>query len=455
MRIVNVFLVFILSASTVLANENVADEFNALEGFSDDAFEVVTTKEEPPSSEYENISLSGDLAFKTAYGVKSHKVDGVQYRGFNQAQTSFNLQLDAKLYESFKLRISGDAFYDAIYDLHLNTNYNDDILDAYKTQVRFNEVYIQGSLLDNLDMKLGRQIVIWGKSDSIRITDVINPLDNRLPGLTDIEDLRLPTTMLKLDYYLGDWEFSAMAIAENRIMTEAPPRSEFFNVDGIFKNAPTPFFELEKPDNSWENMQYAFAANGIFSGWDLSFYAADVLDQKWHIENNKRVISKVKMTGSALNIAYGSWLIKSELAYLSGVRYNTTKDAKNRLDTLFGLDFMGLKNTVISIEVANRHIFGYEKQMGGFSDYLEKNEMQSAIRYTQNFLNDTLDVSALLNIFGSSWEKGGFARAWLEYDVMDALNAEFGYVEYIGGDKPFFEINKDNDRLFANIKYSF
>jgi hypothetical protein len=261
--------------------------------------------------------------------------------------------------------------------------------------------------------------------------------------------------MLKLDYYVGDWELSAMAIAESRIMIEAPPRSEFFNVDGIFNTAPTPFFELEKPDNSWENMQYAFAANGIFSGWDLSFYAADVLDQKWHIKNKKRVLSKVKMAGSALNIAYGSWLFKSEVAYINGVRYNSTQDDKNRLDALVGFDYMGLKNTTISLEIANRHVFDYETKMQGAMDFIERNEMQTALRYTQNFLNDTLDISALLNMFGTSWEKGGFARVWLEYDVMDALNTEFGYVEYIGGDRVFLELNKDNDRLFANIKYSF
>lgn len=476
-KLFSLFILLLLSYSAVYA-ENVDDdlagfgddvsaqleEFDELDGFSEDAFSSDIDITQEQINEKSNIKLSGDIAFKTAYGIKEHEVQGVDYQGFNQAQTSVYLQFDTKLYDRFKVRISGDTFYDAIYDLHPNTNYSDDVLDAYKTQIRFDDVYIQGSLLNNLDMKLGRQIVIWGKSDSIRITDVINPLDNRLPGLTDIEDLRLPTTMLKLDYYLGDWEFSAMAIAESRIMIEAPPRSEFFNVDGLFAGAPDPFLELVEPDNSFDNMQYAFAANGIFSGWDLSFYAADVLDQKWHFDKElgsvplsdmNRVVSKVKMAGSALNIAYGSWLLKGEVAYLNGVRYNSTTDAKNRLDALLGFDYMGFKDTVISVEVANRHIYDYESQMEVQVDYVEKDELQTALRYTKNFLNDTLDFSTLLTMFGDSWQNGGFGRIWFEYDIVDALNAEFGYVEYIGGDKPFLDINKDNDRFFANIKYSF
>jgi len=467
-KLFKLFISLVFSVSTLYAQadleddlagfdtigEKVTEEFSELDGFEDDTLLTLEDQKEL-KDEPSKIKLSGDLAFKTAYSIKEHKVDGVDYRGFNQAQTSLYVQLDTKLNDNFKLRMSTDLFYDAIYDLHPNTNYNDDILDAYKTQVRLDDVYIQGSLLNNLDIKLGRQIVIWGKSDSIRITDVINPLDNRLPGLTDIEDLRLPTTMLKLDYYVGDWEISAMAIGESRIMIEAPARSEFFNVDALFSGAPNPFLELEEPDNSVDNMQYAFAANGIFSGWDLSFYAADVLDQKWHIENNKRVVSKVKMAGSALNIAYGNWLLKTEAAYLNGIRYNSTIDSKNRLDLLVGFDYMGFRDATISVEVSNRHIYDYEIQMQSGMDYVDQDEMQTALRYTKNFLNDTLDISVLLSMFGSSWENGGFSRLWFEYDIMDALNTEFGYVEYIGGDKPFLEINKDNDRLFASLKYSF
>lgn len=467
----NILLALILSVSILHASEDIEDalsgfdttqEFDPLEGFGDEI--SIVEPEIKPKEKKSDTKLGGDIAFKTAYGIKEHSVDGVNYKGFNQAQSSLYLQLDSKLGDNFKLRVSGDVFYDSIYDIYTDKEYNDDTLDSYQTQARFDDVYVQGSLLDDLDMKLGRQIVIWGKSDSLRITDVINPLDNRQPGLTDIEDLRLPTSMLKLDYYAGDWELSAMAIAESRIMIEAAPRGEFFNVDVLSNNVPNPFLELEEPDSSVDNMQYAFAANGIFSGWDLSFYAADVLDQKWHFDKElgsvplssmKRVVSKIKMAGSALNIAYGSWLLKTEMAYLDGVKYNSTSKDKNRLDALIGFDYMGFKNTTISVEVANRHIFDHESQMKANMDFVEEDELQTALRYNQNFMNDTLDFSVLLSMFGESFQNGGFGRIWCEYDIIDALNTEFGYVEYIGGDKPFLEMNKDNDRLFANIKYSF
>ena len=183
------------------ATEEVPQESSDLEGFTDessdlDGFEdsdISETLNATPEIQTKEamFSLSGDLAFKTAYGYRNHTVDSVEYSGFNQAQTSLYLQVDGKLSDNWKVRVSGDAFYDGIYSLHPNNDYNNDVIDTYETQLRLDNTYLQGRLTNSLDIKLGRQIVVWGKSDSIRVTDVINPLDNRLPGMTDIEDLRL------------------------------------------------------------------------------------------------------------------------------------------------------------------------------------------------------------------------------------------------------------------------
>ena len=490
--LLSVTLASLLASSSLLAEENldadlggfdteeVASEEDAdLEGFGDeeessdlDGFgdgEIIAVQETAPEVQKRELmfSLSGDLAFKTSYGYKDHEVkahqsdaQAIDYSGFNQAQTALYLQVDGKLSDNWKMRVGLDAYYDAIHNLHPSNNYNNDTLDTYKTQLMLTDAYVQGRLTNDIDLKVGRQIVVWGKSDSIRITDVINPLDNRLPGMTDIEDLRLSVGMAKFDYYIGQWNFSAMAIGESRVMLEAAPRSEFFPVDNIFPIAPEPFIELVTPNSSWDNMQYAFAANGIFSGWDLSFYGADVLSQKWHINplTQKREVHKVKMLGSAINVATGSWLLKSEIAYLSGVKYNSTTDKKSRLDALVGFDYMGIKDTVLSLEIANRHIFNYEEQMSELvakPDYVDENEVQTAIRTTRSFENDSINATALVSMFGSSWEYGGFARLWVEYDVMDALVANFGIVEYIDGDKPFTKAISDNDRVFADITYSF
>ena len=429
-------------------------------GFEDEA-QVALSQNDDTSTDSELKNFTGKLSFKTAYGYKGHSVSGVDFSGLNQAQTALYIQYDKKLSKNWKLRVSGDAFYDSIFDIN-SRNYNDDTINTYQSQFRLDDTYLEGSLLSSLDLKAGRQIVVWGKSDSIRVTDVINPLDNRLPAMTDIEDLRLSVGMLKFDYYIDKWNFSAMIIPESRIMLEAAPKSEFFPSDDILpssqgKAVPT----LQTPDSSFNNMQYALSANGVFSGWDLSFYGANVLDQRWHInkQTQKREVSKIEMLGSAINIATGSFLLKSEVALLNSLRYNSTSEEKRRLDTLIGFDYMGIKDTVLSLEVVNRHIFNHEVVMSSINapipDYTDEDEMQSAFRASRSFLNDTLDANFLISLFGKNFEYGGFARTWIKYDIADALSTNVGLVDYIGGDRPFTNAIKNNDRVFADITYSF
>lgn len=450
---------------------NANDSFDALDGFEEESItsspaqtQELQTEEEKP------YTLSGELSFKSSYGYRGHRVDGVEYEGVNQAQSALFLQLDYALNESWKLRASGDGFYDAYYELS-KKNFNQDVLDTYETQLRFDDLYLQGKLTQDLDLKIGRQRVVWGKSDSIRITDVINPLDNRLPGVTDIEDLRLSTAMAKLDYYFGNWNLSAMMIAESRIFIEPAPRGEFFPVDAIFPNAPRPFIELETPTDGiqdFDTMQYALAANGVFSGWDLSFYGADVLDSRWHVEgalaNAIRRVSKIKMLGSALNIASGSWLLKSEVAFLDDLRYNSTQEEKSRFDALIGFDYMGISDTVLSLEVANRHLFNHERQMsqkifGLVPDYVQEDEVQTAIRATHSLDNDRINLNLLVNMFGHHWQYGGFVRAWLEYDIADAVQMSVGVIDYMDtqniAQRPMSDAISDNDKIFADLSYSF
>ena len=451
---------FLSSLLSTLLLQNIAfadDSFDMdLDGF--DSEEMIDSEEDIQESVDEvqkssPLTVGGDIAFKTAYGYKEHKVDGVEYGGFNQAQISLSVNVEYKISDSWKLKVDADTYYDSVYALRTKTDFNDDVLESYETDIMIKDAYIEGSLTNSLDLKLGRQIVVWGKSDSIRITDVINPLDNRTPGMTDIEDLRLSVGMAKFDYYVGNWNISGMIIAENRVMIESAPRGEFFPVDTLFPSAKgKPFIELDTPSSSLENIEYALAFNGVFSGWDLSFYGADVLDQRWHINQvtKTREVSTIQMLGSAVNIATGSWLLKSEVAFLSGINYNQVTDEKNRLDMLIGFDYMGIKDTVLSLEVADRHIFDYENKINS-----EKDDIQTAVRITRSFSNDSIQLTVLRTMFGSSFKEGGFVRVWSEIDIMDGVTSNIGVVDYIGGDNIFMEAVKDNDRIFADISYSF
>ncbi|WP_317930661.1 DUF1302 family protein [Halioxenophilus sp. WMMB6] len=57
---------------------------------------------------------------------------------------------------------------------------------------------------DILSFRLGKQQVVWGKTDLFRVLDVINPVDYSRHNIYDeLEDIRIPQWMLKVDWRMG------------------------------------------------------------------------------------------------------------------------------------------------------------------------------------------------------------------------------------------------------------
>ena len=70
------------------------------------------------------------------------------------------------------------------------------------------ELYVDATILgkgDNeINLRLGKQQVIWGRTDLFRVLDVINPVDYSRHNIYDeLEDIRIPMWMLKADFRFG------------------------------------------------------------------------------------------------------------------------------------------------------------------------------------------------------------------------------------------------------------
>jgi hypothetical protein len=440
----------------------ITTEDDVLEGFDDDTKEAKA--EQPPELQKDEIkpsifSLNGDVELGASYNFAHDKPEGneTDWRGLSRLRTELNLELNAKFSSSWQARISGKGAYDFVYAIKGRDEFTDEVLDNYEKELELGETYIQGSLTKSLDVKIGRQIVVWGKSDSIRVTDVLNPLDIREPGLTDIEDLRLPVAMSKLDYYIGDWSLTGIAIHEIRFNKSPEYGSDFYPA-----SQPPPY--EDKPDSCLKNTEYAAAINGIFSGWDISFYWADYYNDMPHMElvsagpppQIEWKHARLKMFGAAFNAAMGNWLLKTEAAYIDGFEFfNSPGKEYSRIDVLAGIEYSGFKDTTVSMEAVNRHINDFDETLELPPAEAQEDEFQWVFRLTRTFLHDTLTLTLLASTYGPTSQDGAFQRVSAEYDVTDSIEIAGGVVLYQSGDLAMYRKIDDNDRLFFNIKYSF
>lgn len=366
--------------------------------------------------------------------------------GFSSLRSSLHLDYEHKFENNWRFKINATSYYDGIYDIR-KENYSKDELDAFHSEVRLFDAFLEGSIGENIDFKLGRQVVVWGRSDTIRITDILNPLDNRRLAIVDIEDLYLPIGMLKLDFFWNNWRITPIVKIE-----------QFSSLNPPFSSAFNPMQNPNIKEESYSDVSYALSASAEFSGWDMSFYAAKVRDDMGRIEfmpSPKRVRDKIEMLGSAFNVLSGSWLFKTELAYFNGLRYTNTEEKDfSRTDGLIGFEYNGIADTMIAYDFSLRHIHDYDHRLLNEFNVLEKDTYQQAFRVSSDFMHDRVHVNYLLTLFGSKLDKGGFQRAWVEYDIADALSMNIGVVDYMGG-SVLFDTIKESDMIFSDISYSF
>ena len=446
-----------------------------LEGFDEPAPapEKVAAEGEEPEKSF-GFSLSGAVSLGLTYNFAHDGPvwGGTDYRGLSRFRPRIDLEGDVRISRLWKAKVNGHGFYDLSYSLNGRGNYTRNMLDVNEEEFELGEAYIQGSLFSNLDIKVGRQIVVWGKSDTIRVVDVLNPLDVREPGLVDIEDLRLPVFMTKLDFYHGPWNLSAIAVHEIRFNKTPARGSDFFPLD-----VPMPYERI--PDGWDKDLEFGLALKGIFSGWDLSFFYARYFDDNPHFEIVRQPIirfpfgfpgppvavrraviemrhARLTMVGAAANVVRGNWLLKAEAAHLDGLIYTVSPtDSRARLDVLVGVEYYGFKNTTLGLELADRHLLDYDWILSLASSLVEEDDIQSAFRLTRTFLHDTLELTILVSAFGWTGENGAYERVSLKYDFTDHWSGTIGAVWYESGDKLQYSRIGRNDRLFLELKYRF
>ncbi|VAW47550.1 hypothetical protein MNBD_GAMMA04-1494 [hydrothermal vent metagenome] len=453
-----------MASLAVYAEDSLDDALDdALSGFEEESALPQMTRElstlSPVIKKPSPLQMSGQLSVNSSYAYQESApiIGNSDYRGLTKLQLAGLLEFDYKISSEWQSKLELKGFIDPIYNIKGRSNYSNDSLNTYEMELEMGEGYFHGSLSENLDIKIGRQIVVWGKSDSIRVNDVMNPLDNRELGMVDIEDLRLPVLMTRLDYFYQDWQLSVLAQHEHRDPKEAAINSEYFPSSVLPIPSGIQFPDIPRQSMQFDETTFSFAAEGRFSGWDLSLYGGRFQDSRWHFTNGvaERSYGLFNMLGASTNVMVDSWLLKAEVALLNELKYNTVPENKERIDLLLGFEYKGIRDMTLSLEVADRSIVDYQPIMKNLPDFVDEHELQTALRVLYSFNHDRATLGYLGQYFGNTFEKGGFHRVWLDYELTQSVNITGGIIDYFGGENPMLDAMRNNDKVFLEATYFF
>ncbi len=320
---------------------------------------------------------------------------------------------------------------------------------------------------DSVDLRVGRQQVIWGKGDGVFITDIVSPKDLSRFLLPDFEEIRIGVDAVRLDYYRGSGTLEVVWIPVFAPML--PPN------DGSVWARPAEFpvqpsFDLssEGVDASLENSEVFAKYSLLSSAFDLEMMAGYAWDDEPALHlfveqdpDTHEVVSllvtpehhRLALAGGSFSTAVGGGVVRGEGAYYWGKRFATesplTGDGVIERDYVHYL--LGVDWTLLGVSMSAQFV---QEVILDYDDALASDERSNVVTFlaSESFLNETLHLE-FFSYVGLN-DEDALLRPKVSYDVADGFEILIGADLFIG-DEGMFGAYDANDSVYAKLKYSF
>lgn len=373
--------------------------------------------------------------------------------------------------ESANLRLEGRGWWDGVFDA--TDRYRANVERDQETDVSLRQALLSLSL-GNLDVRLGRQQIVWGEAISTFVTDVVNPRDFREFILPEFSEIRIPLWALDVAYHLAEGlTVEGVWTPDTRFNKIGKQGSEFrFQAPRYRFRSPV----VRLPDNP-DEFSVARSAGGfrvsyLVAGWDLSLIYHDGED-KTAVFHQRRVSfapgfetvvleprhERLRIVGGTVAKSIEPVVIRAEAALSVGKRYETTdpldRDGvvrRDTLDYLAGIDytFLGTIDTALQFS---------QKVLTGPATHLTRGGVQAqvtsslALRVTTGFFDNTLNptILAVVNL-----NRGDYRISpKLEYQVTGALTLTAGADLFAGPVDTLYGQFHSNDRVYVDLTWKF
>ncbi len=316
-----------------------------------------------------------------------------------------------------------------------NMVYNAILKDLTGLQLREAYAYLSRG---HWDLRAGRQIIVWGVADGLRVTDIISPMDYTEFLAQDYDDIRIPVGAARLRYSRDKWCLEAIAV----------PVPSFFELPTDAANpwsvGPIPI-EAE-PRQKLSNMEYGGRLSFFLRGADFSFSALRTWNKMPVLCSGMGIYRRMTMLGADLSVPVGQFVIRGEAAeYLDEVQPSVVSGEvplANSSNLLVGIDWYASGGWSLSAQYAHKYVAWGEHRNTGLS----------TLRISKEILNNTLILQDFAYIDVTNG--GVYNRLSADYAINDQLHVILGY-DWFHGDKGSFAIYNHNSEVWAKLKYSF
>jgi hypothetical protein len=419
------------------------------------------------SSESTNTSFSGTWEHEWAI----NSVSG-QSQKF---ESMIEPEWDVSFSNGIKATIVGRLRFDGVGDLgpsaYTSFNYSQASAPLYNTQaasLTLRELYFDIPL-SNSYLRLGKQQVVWGESDGIKVLDVVNPQSFREFILDDFEDSRIPLWMVNWELPLGDsanlqvlWipdlNYDELAEAGTPYFVTSPQL-----VPDLSSSQSIQFLEPEKPDDIWQDGDWGLKLSSLVGNWDVSLqylyqYGDAPVFYRYRGEDLSTVVApayeRTHLVGSTFSNTFSDFTVRAELAYKSDTFQISDNDVNDGIETssefssVLGLDWQASSEVLLSAQWFYSFLLDYERSI-----VRDENEQIASLLFQSDFYNGNWQLQAL-SLYSLN-NKDMLFQFKLRYWLYSNMEIWIGSDMFRGTQRGLFGQFDEQDRVLMGFNYGF
>lgn len=327
-------------------------------------------------------------------------------------------------------------------------------------EIGIREAYID-FYFPSMDVRVGKQAIVWGEAEGAFITDIVSPQDLRSFILADFTEIRMGVPAVKADYFTGPLTFEAVWLPRF-VPTEQPEADSIWYTQqmGMTANADQPSDSLENSEFFGKISYFGAAFNGeLMAGYafdDLPVLEGSALSPDASHE-------RYTVVGGSFSTTLGSVVLRSEAAaYLDraftkianpGPPIEFATSDHHQLHGLAGLDW-SLFGVDMSAQYILQYIHDYEAALMS-SEY----DHTATFRLRDSNLAETLtwELFAYLGFDPEdlSGSTDALLRPALTYSFEDGVEIQTGAEIFLGDENGKFGQYEDNPLAYVSLRWYF
>ncbi len=419
-----------------------------------------------------------------AFDVQSSLISSAEWsaRSHNLKRQNFQLTLEPEFILRFDKRVKLTALsrlrsmsLDALSPKKVTDNayslYSKPLFIGNSSEFELREFYLEIPS-DNYYFTLGKQQVVWGKADGLKVLDIVNPQSYREFILEDFDDSRIPQWMVNIETSVGEWDAQFLWIPDQSYHVLPVDNALYTPTSPLLIPKPPPGVSVEvepidQPGRTLMDSDVGLRLSRFWKGWDLSlnylyqydnfalpYQRRSITANGPHVEIEPQY-RRTHVLGGSFSNAFDDWVLRGEVAYFSD-RYflaegfsdidGITKGAE--ASYVLGLDWAGLENTLISGQLFQSAALNRQS-----ATLRDKTNSTLSLLVNHTLLNETMELR-LVWLANTNIGDGLF-RLRASYEWQDNLKTWVSTDTYYGSEEGIFGQFDDNDRLTFGVELAF